>query len=165
VSEIQLWGGSRRQIQIMIDPARLAQRGLTLPEVRNVIRSRNRDRSGGDVADGKRQYLLRTVGRFDDLESLRQLILQRRGDQIIRLEDVAEVQLDHFETRSESRYNGSQHIMVAVRREAGSNVIDIKNQMMPIAEELNRGELATAGLQMSLQSDDVRYVEASVANV
>ena len=165
VSEIQLRGGSRRQIQIMIDPARLAQRGLTLPEVRNVIRSRNRDRSGGDVADGKRQYLLRTVGRFDDLQSLRELILLRRGDQIIRLEDVAEVKLDHFETRSEARYNGSPHIMVAVRREAGSNVIDIKNQMMPIAEELNRGELAAAGLQMTLQSDDVRYVEASVANV
>ncbi|MEE4276891.1 MAG: efflux RND transporter permease subunit [Halieaceae bacterium] len=165
VSEIQLIGGSRRQIQIMIDPARLAQRGLTLPEVRNVIRSRNRDRSGGDVEDGKRQYLLRTVGRFEDLESLRQLILSRRGDQIIRLSDVADVQLDHFETRSEARYNGSPHIMVAVRREAGSNVIDIKNRMMPIAEELNRGVLAAEGLQMTLQSDDVRYVEASVANV
>ncbi|MEM9758887.1 MAG: efflux RND transporter permease subunit [Pseudomonadota bacterium] len=165
VSEIQIWGGSRRQIQIMIDPARLAQRGLTLPEVRSVIRSRNRDRSGGDVEDGKRQYLLRTVGRFDDLESLRQLILSRRGDQIIRLEDVASVELDHFETRSESRYNGSQHLMLAIRREAGSNVIDIKRQMMPVAEALNRSELAAAGLQMTLQSDDVRYVQASVANV
>lgn len=165
VSEIQLWGGSRRQIQIMIDPARLAQRGLSLPEVRNIIRSRNRDRSGGDVEDGKRQYLLRTVGRFEDLDGLRQLILSRRGDQIIRLADVARVELDHFETRSEARYNGSPHIMVAVRREAGSNVIDIKNQMMPVAEALNRNELADAGLQMSLQSDDVRYVQASVANV
>jgi hypothetical protein len=37
--------------------------------------------------------------------------------------------------------------------------------MMPVAEELNRGELAAAGLQMTLQSDDVRYVQASVANV
>jgi multidrug efflux pump subunit AcrB len=119
VSEISLWGGSRRQIQIIIDPARLAQRGLTLPEVRSVIRSRNRDRSGGDVEDGKRQYLLRTVGRFEDLDGLRELILQRRGDQIIRLRDVATVKLDHFETRSEARYNGSPHIMVAVRREAG----------------------------------------------
>ncbi|GAB5413427.1 MAG: efflux RND transporter permease subunit [Congregibacter sp.] len=165
VSEIQLRGGARRQIQIMIDPARLAQRGLSLPEVRNVIRSRNRDRSGGDVVDGKRQYLLRTVGRFEDLDSLRQLILSRRGDQIIRLEDVATVELDHFETRSEARYNGSPHIFVVVRREAGSNVIDIKKQMMPVAESLNRNELAEAGMQMTLQSDDVRYVEASVANV
>jgi len=165
VSEIQLRGGSQRQIKIMIDPARLAQRGLSLPEVRGVIRSRNRDRSGGDVEDGKRQYLLRTVGRFEDLDSLRRLILSRRGDQIIRLEDVAHVELDHFETRSEARYNGNPQIMVAVRREAGSNVIDIKNQMMPVAEELNRTVLAEAGLQMTLQSDDVRYVQASVANV
>ncbi|MFK7831625.1 MAG: efflux RND transporter permease subunit [Congregibacter sp.] len=165
VSEIEFRGGSRRQIKIMIDPARLAQRGLTLPEVRSVIRSRNRDRSGGDVEDGKRQYLLRTVGRFQDLDGLRQLILSRRGDQIIRLEDVASVELDHFETRSEARYNGSPQIMVAIRREAGSNVIDIKKKMMPVAEALNRNEMAAAGLQMTLQSDDVRYVQASVVNV
>ncbi|MEM1403393.1 MAG: efflux RND transporter permease subunit [Pseudomonadota bacterium] len=165
VSEIAIWGGARRQIQIEVDPAKLAQRGLTLPEVRSVIRTRNRDRSGGDVEDGKRQYLLRTVGRFEDLDGLRQLILARRQDQIIRLEDVARVSLDHYEKRSSSRYNGGQNIMMAVRREAGSNVIDIKRNMTRVVEELNERDLAPAGLQMSLMSDDVRYVEASIANV
>ena len=99
VSEVMVWGGSKRQIQILADPARLAQRGLTLFDVRNAIRSRNRDLSGGDVQAGKRQYLLRTVGRFEDLEALEALILDRRGDQIIRLADVATVRLDHFEKR------------------------------------------------------------------
>lgn len=165
VSEIAIWGGSRRQIQIMIDPSRLAQRSLTLPGVRTAIRSRNRDRSGGDVEDGKRQYLLRTVGRFEDLDELRELILARRGDQIVRLKDVATVSLDHYETRSEASYNGSPHIMMAVRREAGSNVIAIKDQMLEVVADLNTRELAPAGLQMSLMSDDVRYVQESIANV
>lgn len=165
VSEIRIYGGSRRQVQITIDPARLAQRGLTLPEVRSVIRSRNRDRSGGDVAVGKRQYLLRTVGRFDDLDGLRDLILARRGDRIIRLSDVADVELGLYEARSESRYYSSKHIMMSVSREAGSNVIDIKRRMLAVIDELNQRELAAAGLQMSLMSDDVRYVEASIANV
>ena len=57
VSDIALWGGARRQIKITVDPARLAQRGISLAEVRGKIRSRNRDRSGGDVESGKRQYL------------------------------------------------------------------------------------------------------------
>ena len=165
VSEIAIWGGARRQIQIVIDPARLAQRGLTLPELRSIIRSRNRDRSGGDIEDGKRQYLLRTVGRFEDLDNLRELILKRRGDRIIRLRDVASVSLEHFEKRSFSRFNGSPNITMAVRREAGSNVIEIKRRMMQVLARLNERDLAPAGLQMSLVSDDARYVEESVANV
>ena len=165
VSEIAIWGGSRRQIQIIIDPSRLAQRSLTLPDVRSAVRSRNRDRSGGDVEDGKRQYLLRTVGRFEDLDGLRELILARRGDQIVRLKDVATVTLDHYETRSEATYNGSPHIMMAVRREAGSNVLDIKRQMLEVVADLNVQELQPAGLQMSLMSDDVRYVQESIDNV
>ncbi|MEM7691630.1 MAG: efflux RND transporter permease subunit, partial [Pseudomonadota bacterium] len=165
VSDIAIWGGSPRQIQISVDPAQLAQRGISLTELRSVVRTRNRDRSGGDVESGKRQYLLRTVGRFADIEELEQLILARRNDQIIRLRDVAEVTLDHFESRSTSLYNGGPHIMMAVRREAGSNVLDIKAAMLAAIDELNKNELRPAGLQMSLMSDDVRYVSESIANV
>ncbi|MEM6300608.1 MAG: efflux RND transporter permease subunit [Pseudomonadota bacterium] len=165
VSDIAIWGGSPRQIQISVDPAQLAQRGISLTELRSVVRTRNRDRSGGDVESGKRQYLLRTVGRFADIEELEQLILARRNDQIIRLRDVAEVTLDHFESRSTSLYNGGPHIMMAVRREAGSNVLDIKAAMLAAIDELNKNELKPAGLQMSLMSDDVRYVSESIANV
>ena len=101
------------------------------------------------MESGKRQYLLRTVGRFADIEELEQLILARRNDQIIRLRDVAEVTLDHFESRSTSLYNGGPHIMMAVRREAGSNVLDIKAAMLAAIDELNKNELKPAGLQMS----------------
>jgi len=93
ISEVGVYGGVERQIQILIDPARLAQRGLTLTEVREVVRQRNRDRSGGMIDAGKRQYLLRTVGRFEDLEDLSNLVLVRRGDAVIRLSDVASVRL------------------------------------------------------------------------
>ena len=65
ISEVSVFGGAERQIQILVDPARLAQRGLSLLDVRTAIRGRNRDRSGGEIDAGKRQYLLRTVGRFD----------------------------------------------------------------------------------------------------
>ncbi len=165
VSEVDIWGGSLRQIQILVDPARLAQRGLTLTDVRSAIRSRNRDRSGGDIAAGKRQYLLRTIGRFEDLESLEQLILARRGDNIIRLADVARVQMDHFEKRSVASLNGVDNIMLALKRESGSNVIDIKRQMLAVVDDTNATILEPAGLQMRLMTDDVVYVQDSIRNV
>ena len=62
---------------------------------RDVSSARNRDVSGGELDSGKRRYLLRTVGRFDSVESLEDLIIDRRGDSLIRLRDVAVVELDH----------------------------------------------------------------------
>jgi multidrug efflux pump subunit AcrB len=165
VSEVSIWGGMERQIQILVDPARLAQRGLSMLDVRAAVRGRNRDRSGGDLESGKRQYLLRTIGRFDRLEELEQLILARRGDSIIRLNDVATVQLDHFEKRSMARLNGVDNIMMAIQRESGSNVLDIKRAMVTAVAQVNRDVMEPAGLVMQLISDDVAYVQESIRNV
>jgi multidrug efflux pump subunit AcrB len=165
VSEVNVYGGAERQVQILVDPARLAQRGLTLGDVREAIRSRNRDRSGGEIESGKRQYLLRTVGRFADVASLEELILARRGDAVIRLGDVARVRLDHFEKRALSGYNGEPNIFVSLRRESGSNVIDIKRAMVVEIEGINREVLQPAGMHIRLIADDVRYVQESIRNV
>jgi multidrug efflux pump subunit AcrB len=165
VSEVRVMGGAERQVQILVDPARLAQRGLSLADVRSAIRGRNRDRSGGEIDVGKRQYLLRTVGRFQSLEELEDLILARRGDAVIRLSDVATVRLEHFEKDATAAYNGNSGLFVMVRREAGSNVIDIKREMLAEIEAIDREVLEPAGMQIIHMSDDVRYVEASIRNV
>ncbi len=165
ISEVPIFGGAERQVQILVDPARLAQRGLTLLDLRDALRTRNRDRSGGTVDAGKRQYLLRTVGRFQELEEISALVLARRGDAVTRLSDVASVRLDHFEEKSISSFNGQQIIFLMLRREAGSNVIDIKRAVTAEVDALNRDVLNPAGLRMQRIADDVVYVEESVRNV
>ena len=165
VSRANIRGGTERQIRILIDPAALAERNLTLTQVREAIRGRNRDVSAGDVDLGKRRYLLRTVGRFDNLEELSDLILTRQGDSLVRLSDVAEVESSFYEIRSLSFADGRPGVSIAIDREPGSNVIDIKGQLLPVVETINRDVLAPAGMEMRLFSDDVRYVQASVANV
>ena len=68
VSSVAMRGGAERQVRIYLDPDRLAERGIRLSGLREVIRARNRDVSGGDLDSGKRRYLLRTIGRFDSVE-------------------------------------------------------------------------------------------------
>ena len=165
VSEVGVYGGAERQIQILVDPERLAQRDLSLIELRSAIRERNRDRSGGEISSGKRQYLLRTVGRFDDVQALNDLVVSRRGDKVIRLADVAKVQMDHSEKSSVTTFNGQPNIFLAVRRESGSNVIDIKRGMVEEMAAVNREVLQDAGMKLELIADDVGYVEDSIANV
>jgi multidrug efflux pump subunit AcrB len=165
VSDINIWGGAERQIRVVLDPARLADHGLSIADIRDAIRARNRDVSGGEIESGKRRYLLRTVGRFEDLDDLRDLIIERRGDILLRLSDFAEVELDHFEVRGLSFSDGEPNIMMAVRRETGSNVIETKYAMLDAVEQVRRDVLEPAGLDMRLMAEDAGYVEASVRNV
>ena len=165
VSQISVYGGADRQVQILIDPARLAEYGLTVVDVRQAINARNRDASGGEIESGKRRYLLRTIGRFESLDDLRELILIRRGDTLVRLGDVATVKQGHFEVTSRMLMDGESVIGLSVRREAGSNVIEIKRAMMSAMDDINREVLEPAGMKMHVIGDDVAYVEASLQNV
>ncbi|ALP51929.1 acriflavin resistance protein [Candidatus Tenderia electrophaga] len=165
VSQVDVYGGAQRQIQILLDPMRLAQRNITIAQVRDAITERNRDVSGGELESGKRRYLLRTIGRFSDLEDLRSLILERRGDAVIRLGDVADVQLDHFELSRLSFTDGKPVIGMSVRRQPGSNVIDIKDTLLAQVAAINQELLQPAGMRMMLVADDVTYVKASLQNV
>lgn len=165
VSQVDVGGGAEKQIQILLHPERLAEHGLTLDDVREAIRSRNRDISGGEVESGKRRYLLRTLGRFEDLEDLRELILIRDSDGIVRLSQVADVKFDHFKIRNLSFVDGQPVLSLSVRRESGSNVIAIKEAMMEEVARINEDILHPEGMELELTADDVVYVEASVFNV
>ncbi len=165
VSLVNVYGGAERQVQVLLDPERLSERDISIEDVRRAITERNRDISGGEIESGKRRYLLRTVGRFQDLQELRELILVRRGDSLIRLGDVAEVKIDHFELSRISYTDGAPVIGLSVRRQAGSNVIEIKEALMKEMEAINKDILNPAGMYMRLIADDVGYVQASIRNV
>jgi len=165
VSEVGMFGGAARQVQIFVDPGRLAERGITLTQLRTAIRERNIDISGGDLNSGKRRYLLRTVGRFQSVGEVEELVIASRDDAIIRLKDVARVRLHHYEIRSHAFVNGEPVIFLSIRRETGSNVIAIKDAIMPVVERVDRDVLEPAGMRIQLTTDDVRYVQASIRNV
>lgn len=165
VSSVNVYGGAERQIQILLDPVRLSERNISLSTVRRVIRERNRDSSGGEIESGKRRYLLRTIGRFRDLQALQELILDRRGDSIIRLGDVARIQIDHAELQRISFTDGAPVIGLSVRRQPGSNVISIKKALLKQMAAVNEELLNPAGMYMRLIADDVGYVQESIKNV
>ncbi|MGF1554112.1 MAG: efflux RND transporter permease subunit [Paracoccaceae bacterium] len=165
VAEIEVEGGAARQVQVMLDAERLAERDVAVAEVRAALDARNVDVSAGEVESGKRRYLLRTVGRFEDVAAIEDLVVRRSGDALIRLGDLAHVRFDHAEETARSFVAGQPVISLSVRREAGSNVIDIKYAMLAEVEAINRELLEPAGMRLGLTAEDAGYVEASIANV
>ena len=165
VSEVRMWGGAERQIKIHVDPVKLAERQITLTELRRAVRARNRDVSGGDLDSGKRRYLLRTIGRFETTAEMEDMVVAHRDDAFVRLRDLGHVELSTFEIKSYSYGRGSPNISLGVRRQIGSNVVEVKENVVKKVEQLNDGLLKERGLYMMLNTDDVRYVADSIHNV
>ena len=165
VSEVRMWGGAERQVKIHVDPVKLAERQITLTELRRAVRARNRDVSGGDLDSGKRRYLLRTIGRFETTAEMEDMVVAHRDGAFVRLRDLGHVELSTFEIKSYSYGRGSPNISLGVRRQIGSNVVEVKENVVKKVEQLNDGLLKERGLYMVLNTDDVRYVADSIHNV
>ncbi|MFN3210042.1 MAG: efflux RND transporter permease subunit [Roseovarius sp.] len=164
VSQVE-FNGPELQLQILVDPHRLAQRSLSLSDVRDAIVSRNRDVSGGTLESGRRGYLLRTVGRYEDVEAVESTILAREGDSVVRLSDVASIRLSHFRPSQVVLLEGEPAMMLSVLRQPGTNVIEIKRAIVDEIARLNEDVLEPAGLRLFLITDDSQYVEDSIANI
>ncbi len=162
VASVGMRGGAERQLRVYVDPVRLAERGIRLGELRDAIRARNQDVSGGDLDSGKRRYLLRTIGRFDSPQELEDLVIAERDGAFIRLRDVGHVELGFAEVRSYAYSEGKPILAFAVGRQIGSNVIQIKRDMLEKVAELNRDVLVPKGLRLVRTADDVVYVTDAV---
>ncbi len=76
VAEIGIFGGREHQLQVRFDPVALAQRGISVMELRSALQSDNLNESAGDMASGRQDVRFRVVGQFDSLDPLRQTIVK-----------------------------------------------------------------------------------------
>ncbi|MEM6553995.1 MAG: efflux RND transporter permease subunit [Planctomycetota bacterium] len=139
VSEVRVYGGREREVHITFDPAKVAQRGVTLAELDGALRQENTNVSAGELAEGQNDVRVRVVGEFDDLDKVRRTILAYDADGgAIRVEDVAEVGLAYGKRRSFVRSRGSIAMAFPVYRESGANVMRVMDALDVRLEEVNR---------------------------
>ena len=165
VSEVVMFGGAERQIKIHVDPVKLAERQITLTELRRAIRARNRDVSGGDLDSGKRRYLIRTIGRFRNTAEMENMVVAHRDGAFVRLRDLGYVELSTFEADTYFYSRGVQTVSLGVIRQIGSNVVEVKDNVLSKMDELNDGLLKERGMRMDYDFDDVQYITESVVSV
>ena len=91
ISEVSVYGGREREIQVEIDPYRLAARGLTLREVERALRRQNENISAGTIEQGKRDFSYRAIGEFTNLQEIETTVIAYRGGGPVLIRDVATV--------------------------------------------------------------------------
>ena len=165
IASVNVSGGTRHQLNIYLDPARLASHQLNVMDVRNAIRTRNRDMSGGDMDFGKRRYLVRTLGRFQDVDEVNDLIVAERNGTFIRVADVGYAEMGQSELRGERFSEGIPQMFMSTQKQVGANIVEVFDAANLAIEELNAGIVKDYGMVIELRMDDVRYIRDSVRTV
>ena len=173
VAEITMYGGREHQVQVQFDPVALAQRGISVTQLRAALQSDNVNESAGDMANGRQEVRFRVLGQFDTLDPLRRTIVAYDDHGVpIRVEDVADVNLVLEKKVHFDQCKGRTSMTILIKRETGANVIEVmKGVRRQIAEFNAPGGLFRSykndrhGINLRLVIDDTYYINRAVGLV
>jgi len=165
VGSSNVFGGYEREMQVMVDPNALAARGITLLDMAGALRRENDNYSAGDFDEGKRRYVVRTVGEYKSPEDISNVIITRLDGAPVYVRDVAEVRLGYKDAQFAVRQNGEPGIAINAIKEAGANSIQVMEGLLKTMEELNKGELAKMGLELENVYEETGYIIDAIALV
>jgi HAE1 family hydrophobic/amphiphilic exporter-1 len=166
VSAVNVFGGTKRELQILIDPQRLSRYGLTVPQIVRTLRTENISISAGDVDEGKRRYVVRTESSLNTEEAIRNVVLRSGvatgGVGRVRVMDVAEVAFAYKESTTRLRFKGEPGLAFNVVRDSGANVIAVMEELRTVLAELQAGPLNDAGLDAVQVYDETIYIQGAI---
>ncbi len=165
VAASNVYGGREREMQVLVDPAKLAARSLTWLELARALDQENRDYSAGDFDEGKRSYVVRTVGEYQTPGDIESVIIARRNGVPVYVRDVASVKLAYKDPSTVVRQSGRPCIAVNVVRQPGANVLDIMEGLREAVRELNAGRLNPRGFNLYQVYDETDYIYSSLSLV
>jgi HAE1 family hydrophobic/amphiphilic exporter-1 len=162
VGSSNVFGGQEREIQVIFDPNALAARGITLLDVARAIDKENTDYSGGSFDEGKRRYIVRTIGKYKSPEDVENVIVARVNGNPIYVRDVARVELGYKKLDYAVRQNGEPAIAINAIKQSGANSIETMKGLREAMEELNQGILKERGLVLYNVYDETDYIVKAI---
>ena len=164
VSNADLVGGREDELQVIVDPQLLAARNLTIDDLRAALANQNQDTSGGDIWEGKRRYVVRTLGQLRSPEQVEGVIITRRDGKPVYVRDVARAQLGTKKPTGIVRRFGARNIAIRITREQGANVLELMRQVRGVATDIDRG-LRGKGLSLTVVYDETDYIDSAIGLV
>ncbi len=159
VGQVRFVGDRQRQIQIWADGEKLYSYNLNVEQVRNALASQNVEIPGGRVEQGNREVSLRTFGRVQKPEDFGRIIVGNGNGTPIRINDIGYVQDGFEEPRSMARLDGKPAVVLEIRKQAGTNTLDVINAVKERIAELGRN--LPADFQISYTRDQSKFISES----
>ncbi|MDQ3438996.1 MAG: efflux RND transporter permease subunit, partial [Planctomycetota bacterium] len=167
VKDVQVLGGRVKEMQVRVDLAALAARGITIDDFVDALRDENRNVSAGAVAQGKRDVSVRAIGQYDDPQEISDTVVGwTDAGAPVYVADVAEVGIGYKRQTSFVRSQGQDVMALNAKRETGTNVIEVMDNLKTQIAKVNKEVLHPRGwgLELFQVYDQTIYVRKSVDN-
>src|SRR6266581_4306101 len=163
VGEVAVVGGLERAINVWIDAERLAAYKIPISRVRDALQRQNADVPGGNVEAGKRELVLRTLGRYTDPREMEELVVANINGAPVKIRDIGRVEDGTKEQRSVARLNGVPTVTLEIRRQSGANTVEVihnaKAQLDRVKAQL------PADIKLEVIRDQERYIGAALHEI
>lgn len=157
--------GSRRPaMRVWVDPKKLAARTLTVTDIEDALRRENVQIPSGRLESSAREFTLRTDTGFRSVADFEQLVLMRGADNyLVRLGEVASIELAPENVRSFSRTDGATGMSLAIVPQAQANILQVNSDVAKRIEELQPS--LPDDILLSINWDNSMFIRASIKEV
>ena len=164
VARVQLGGAQRYAMRIWLDRDAMAARGITASDVQAALGSENIELPAGRIESSTRDFTLRVERGYRTPEQFAQVPLRKGEDgYVVRLGDVAKVELGPQERRSYLRSNATPNVGLGIIRTSTANALDVARAARAEAERIQ--PTLPAGTNIFVAFDSTVFIEASVERV
>ena len=169
VGRISNIGGRYYAMQIWVDPAKLANFGLTVQDVQNALKDQNRESAAGVLGQQPVTGLDITIpitaqGRLSTAGQFEEIVLRANPDgSLIRLRDVARISLEAASYNTESGINGGNAAVLGIYMLPGANAMEVAENVKEEMENISRN--FPEGLEYNIPFDMTNYISQSIHEV
>lgn len=166
VSEVMVFGGREREMQVRIDLQKLAARGMTVEQCIAALQKENADLTAGAIEAGKLETSVRVVGQYADPESiLNTVVAYSQQGTPVYVRDIATARIGFKRQTSMVRSQGVPVMAIAAKRETGSNVLEVMSHLKQAIVKVNEQVLQPRGWNLELRQvyDQTIYINDAVS--
>jgi len=160
VGRAQIAGERRYAMRVWLQSRELAARGLTVQDVIAAIRSRNVEVPAGRIESQRREFTVRSLGELKTPGEFGALVVSSANGQVVRLRDLARVELGAENDRWSLRYNGEAAVAIGVVRQSKANLIEVSDAVraeLPLIQQA-----LPPGVSMDVGFDQALFVRRSI---
>ncbi|KLJ00983.1 efflux RND transporter permease subunit [Luteimonas sp. FCS-9] len=164
VARVQLSGGHRYAMRIWLDRDEMAARSITASDIENALRTENVELPAGRIESQTRDFTLRVERGFREPSQFAQIPVRRGSDgYVVRLGDVAQIELGSAERRSYMRSNSVPNVGLGIVRTSTANALDVAHAARAEAERIQ--QTLPEGTEIFVASDNTVFIDAAITRV
>ncbi|ABF53495.1 efflux RND transporter permease subunit [Sphingopyxis alaskensis] len=138
IAEVLTIGGDERQVQLLVDPARMSARGIGMNQVIDAMSAASDNRSAGVVVANGQELLVEGVGRAAVADDFGSVVVGDAGGVPVLAREIGDIRIGEGLKRGTGAFNGKPAVILAIQKQPGANTLELTDRLDTVFAELQR---------------------------